>query len=59
MLRIIVFVLGIFLFGFGLLIIQMYPHYAGIRVFWSGAVISIIGIITSVYVLATDPEVYL
>ncbi len=57
--RIVVFVFGIIIFGIGLLMTQMYPHYAGIRMFWSGITVVAVGLITSAFTLITDPDWYL
>lgn len=57
--RIVVFVFGIIILGIGILMMNMYPHYAGIKMFWSGSGVSVLGILTSVIALASDPDWYL
>jgi len=57
--RIVIFVFGLIIFGIGLLMTQMYPHYAGIKMFWSGIGVVVAGLATSVLTLVSDPDFYL
>ena len=56
--RMVVFVFGLIIFGIGLLMTQMYPHYVGLKMFLSGIAVIAAGLITSILSLITDPEWY-
>ena len=57
--RLVVCVFGIIILGIGILMINMYPHYAGAKMLWFGFAVSIAGVLTSAIALASDPDFYL
>ena len=57
--RLVVCVFGIIIIGIGILMINMYPHYAGLKMLWFGYGVAVAGVVTSVLALASDPDFYL